>query len=53
MAIKMKPAGIKIEYQVPKALIHCVYFGCLAPMDWKEDWNPCAKCKPNNTKAMT
>ena len=49
----MNPSGIKIEYQVPKALIKGVYFGCLAPMDWKEDWNPCAKCKPNNTKAMT
>jgi hypothetical protein len=24
----------------PKALITGVYFGCLAPIDWNEDWNP-------------
>lgn len=49
----MNPAGIRIEYQFPMALIIGVYCGCLAPMDWNEDWNPCAKCRPNKMKAKT
>jgi hypothetical protein len=36
----INPAGIRIEYHFPKALITGVYFGCLAPIDWNEDWNP-------------
>lgn len=46
----INPRGIKTEYQFPKVLSIGVYFGCLAPTDWKEDWNPWAKCNPNRTK---
>jgi hypothetical protein len=31
--MKINPAGIKIEYQVPNAFRTGVYFGCLAPTD--------------------
>ena len=49
----MKPAGIRIEYHFPTALITGVYFGCLAPIDWNEDWNPWARCNPNKTNEIT
>lgn len=48
----MNPSGISTEYQFPKALMKGVYLGCLAPMDWKEDWNPCAKCRPSKMKEI-
>jgi len=46
----INPSGIKIEYQVPKVFTHFKYLGCLAPIDWNDDWKPCDKCNPNKTK---
>lgn len=51
--MNINPKGTIIANNLPNVFTTGVYLGLLAPSDWKEDWNPCNKCKANNINENT